>query len=360
MIQTLRHIVLAPFSVLYGAVTEIRNFLYNQQWIKSYHPQTPTIVIGNLAAGGTGKTPHTEYFIRQLKDHYQLAFLSRGYKRKTKGFLEADNNAGSASIGDEPMQIYRKFGNRVKVFVGEDRVKAIKRIQEKHPDTDLILLDDAFQHRKVSAGINIVVSAYDDYFTDDFWLPSGNLRESRKSIQRADILIVSKCPADLSDKEKSDMKLKAAKYTKLPVYFSTVSYGQIYSLLEKQTDINTLNKHLQFPGILIIAGIVNPSGMYRFLTDYADRVELMHFSDHHVFSKHDLRQIGRKYRSMPEGTLIITTEKDAARLYDLPWLSNEIKQKIYVLPIETVFLPNEEKPIEQIITDYVEKNRKNG
>jgi tetraacyldisaccharide 4'-kinase len=359
MIQTLRYIIFAPLSLIFGVITGIRNFLYDKSLLNSFKPDISTICIGNLAVGGTGKTPHTEYFIRLLKDEYRVALLSRGYKRKTTGFRMADKNADFSQIGDEPMQVFRKFGNQVKVFVGEDRKNSIKKIQQQFEDVDLILLDDAFQHRKIRAGLNIVVSAYNQLFWDDYWMPSGNLRESGKGIRRADLLIISKCPSDISEMTIHELTQRVGRYTDIPIYFSTIRYGQIYSLQEKQTDTNTLNQKVSLPAILLVAGIVDPSGIKKYLAAFTDKIEVAQFRDHHQFRETDFVEIARKFHAMPDGSLIITTEKDAARLYDLPWLSKELKQKIYVLPIEIDFLPTNEIPIDQKIKAYVEKNRKN-
>ena len=331
--------ILFPLAFLYWLITFIRNWLYDMGVLKSYSFDVPIIAVGNLSVGGTGKTPQIEYLIRLLSEKYRVAVLSRGYKRLSKGFVLADDQATANSIGDEPFQFYSKFPT-IQVAVDANRKKGIEKLLQLQNKPEVILLDDAFQHRKVKAGFYILLSAYDDLFCDDFILPFGNLRESARGKKRADMIIITKCPQDLSELAQQNIKEKLQ--VKQPVYFTTIQYDDCVYGNENSIHVEALKTESK----LLIAGIAKPKLFFDFLKSETD--ETLVFPDHHHFSKQDCEQILAK----ANGRKIITTEKDFVRLNGL--LPNA---QLYYLPIKAVFLnTNFDKAIE----DYVGKSTRNS
>ena len=331
--------ILFPLAFLYWLITFIRNWLYDIGLFKSYSFDVPIIAVGNLSVGGTGKTPQIEYLIRLLSEKYRVAVLSRGYKRLSKGFVLADDQATANSIGDEPFQFYSKFPT-IQVAVDTNRKKGIEKLLQLQNKPEVILLDDAFQHRKVKAGFYILLSAYDDLFCDDFILPFGNLRESALGKKRADMIIITKCPNDLSEIAQQNIKEKLQ--VKQPVYFTTIQYDECVYGNENSIYVETLKSESK----LLIAGIAKPKLFFDFLKSKTD--ETLVFPDHHQFSKQNCEQILAK----ANGRKIITTEKDFVRLNGL--LPNS---QLYYLPIKAVFLnTNFDKAIE----DYVGKSSRNS
>jgi len=329
-----------PFSVLYGWITSLRNFLFNKGILKSHSFDVPVIVVGNLSVGGTGKTPQIEYLIRLLSPNYKLATLSRGYKRKSTGFILADANATAELLGDEPFQIHQKFP-LIQVAVDADRKNGIEQLLALKDKPDVILLDDAFQHRKVKAGFYILLSAYNDLYCNDFMLPTGNLRESRSGAKRADVIIITKCPKNLSEIAQQEIKNKIGLET--PVYFSYIDYDNlVYNQSEskKVSEIKELDK-------LVVAGIAKPEPFFEYLE--VSKEDRMVFPDHHFFTENDLNQIEKKAINK----VIITTEKDFVRL-----INNNSKAPIYYLPIQTGFLSNSEE-LNIKIKDYVGASSRN-
>ncbi len=336
--------ILIPFSLVYALITEIRNALYDRGWFVSQKFDLPVINVGNLSMGGTGKTPQIEYLIRLLETRYKVAFVSRGYKRKTKGFVVADTQASVARIGDEAFQIHQKFP-KVYVAVGEKRLPAIRKVLV-NSKTDVILLDDAFQHRAVSAGMNILITAYNKLFVDDFVLPAGDLRECRKHVKRADIVLVSKCPASIDEKEKAIIKQKIGKYFDKDIFFSTIAYDDFIWNKQSQININNLS---QFE-ILLVTGIANPIPLYAFLSEKNCNFESLKFGDHHNFSSADISLITRRFERL-EGKkkILLTTEKDYVRLQNL------VDLPLYYLSIQTKVL--ERELFNKKILDYVRKEK---
>lgn len=331
--------ILFPLAFLYWLITFIRNWLYDMGVFKSYSFDVPIIAVGNLSVGGTGKTPQIEYLIRLLSEKYHVAVLSRGYKRLSKGFVLADDQASANSIGDEPFQFYSKFPT-IQVAVDSNRKKGIEKLLQLQNKPEVILLDDAFQHRKVKAGFYILLTAYDDLFCDDFILPFGNLRESALGKKRADMIIITKCPQDLSELAQQNIKEKLQ--VKQPVYFTTIQYDDCVYGNENSIHVEALKSESK----LLIAGIANPKLFFDFLKSETD--ETIVFPDHHHFSKQDCEQILTKANRRK----IITTEKDFVRLNGL--LPNA---QLYYLPIKAVFLnTNFDKAIE----DYVGKSTRNS
>ncbi len=331
--------ILFPLAFLYWLITFIRNWLYDKGILKSYSFDIPIIAVGNLSVGGTGKTPQIEYLIRLLSENYKVAVLSRGYKRSTEGFILADEKATATSIGDEPFQFYSKFPN-IQVAVDANRKNGIEKLVQLQDKPDVILLDDAFQHRKVKAGFYILLTAYDDLFCDDYILPFGNLREPSSGKKRADMIIVTKCPKDLS--ELAQQKIAEKLNVKQSVYFTTIEYDDYVF----GNDIQLLVSDIQSESKLLVAGIAKPNLFFDFLKNETD--ETLVFPDHHHFSKQDCEQILAK----ANGRKISTTEKDFVRLNGLlP------KTQLFYLPIKSVFI---NATIDKTIQDYVGQSSRNS
>ena len=332
--------LLFPFAILYGWITDFRNFLYDKDILKSYQFDLPVIAVGNLNVGGTGKTPQIEYLIRLLSHKYKVATLSRGYKRQSKGFILADETSNAKTIGDEPFQFFKKFPE-IYVAVDANRKNGIEELLSLSNKPEVILLDDAFQHRKVKAGFYILLTAYDDLYCDDFMLPTGLLRESRNGSKRADIIIVTKCPKNLSEIAQIDIK-KKLKFGK-EVFFSFIDYDEKIYSSHQILDLKAITNQQK----LLIAGIAKPEPFFNYLKD--DNTMILQFSDHHFFDEKDVQTIEAKAKNR----IIITTEKDYVRLQDK--LNNE---HLYHLPITSSFIADQNN-FDKIILNYVGKSSTN-
>ena len=331
--------ILFPLAFLYWLITFIRNWLYDKGIFKSSSFNIPIIAVGNLSVGGTGKTPQIEYLIRLLSEKYKVAVLSRGYKRTTEGFILADEKAAASSIGDEPFQFYSKFPN-IQVAVDANRKNGIENLLQLSNKPDVILLDDAFQHRKVKAGFYILLTAFDDLFCDDYILPFGNLREPSSGKKRADMIIVTKCPNDLS--EIAQQKIREKLKVKQQVFFTTIQYDDFVFGNDGQLSVF----EIQSESKVLVAGIAKPKLFFDFLKNEKD--DALVFPDHHHFSKQDCEQILAK----ANGRKIITTEKDFVRLNGLlP------KEQFFYLPIKSTFLNTN---IDKTIEDYVGQSTRNS
>ena len=339
-----------PFSFLYATIIRFRNWLYDKNIIKSAQFNFPIICVGNIAVGGTGKSPMTEYLVRMLKQDYITATLSRGYKRKTKGFTIANENTTAIDIGDEPMQFHQKFPD-ITVAVGEERLVAIPQILHAKPETEVIILDDAFQHRQVRAGLNILLTQYNDLYINDFILPAGDLRDVKSSAKRAQIIIVTKCPAtlDQSEKEKIIKELKPLSYQQ--VYFAEIIYAKprhLFNNVEEEISSNS--------DVLVICGIANPAPLKQFLSSHFHSYDMISFPDHHIFRSDDLKDIKHQFdKIISTDKYIITTEKDGTRLEKY---KNELENyPVFVLPISHRIMFNEDLKFEKEIKKFIEENR---
>jgi tetraacyldisaccharide 4'-kinase len=338
--------LLIPFSFIYGAVIWIRNWLYDKNFFKSSSFNFPLICVGNLAVGGTGKTPMVEYLLRLLKKEYKVATLSRGYKRKTVGFGIAAENTTALEIGDEPMQFFKKFPD-VTVAVGEERLVAIPQLLQDRPETELIILDDAFQHRSVQAGLNILLTEYKDLYTRDLPLPAGDLRDVRMSAKRAQIIIVTKCKQHLSEQERQAIikELDPKPYQK--IYFTEIRYSKPYHLFRKQElDVAADTD------ILLVCGIANPGALKDFLAAHFRSYDMLRFSDHHIFTTDDLREIKKQFEKIKSSSkIILTTEKDGVRMKKFE--SELADFPLYVIPIQHHFLFNEAAAFNRQVIDFI-------
>ena len=311
--------------------------------------------------GGTGKTPHVEYLIRLLKDRAKVAVLSRGYKRKSHGFVLAGKNTTVNDIGDEPYQMKTKFPD-ITVAVDRKRTRGIDHLisGEQAKGTDVILLDDAFQHRYVKPGINILLVDYHRLIIYDTLLPAGRLREPVKSKDRADIVIVTKCPKDLKPMEFRVITKAMKLYPYQQLFFSTHDFESLRPVFTGNPVQPKLSKALADKNVMLLTGIASPEQMQAELQGYTKNVTPLAFSDHHAFMKKDVEQINETFSSLPSPKLIITTEKDETRLLQVEGLSKEVKSHLYVLPIKIQILLDQENTFNQTILSYVRKNSRNS
>lgn len=350
MLKSFRYLFL-PFSLIYGGIIGIRNWLFNKKILKSATFNFPIICVGNLAVGGTGKTPMVEYLLNILKDKYKIATLSRGYKRKTKGFGIANAQTTALEIGDEPMQFHQKFPD-VTVAVGEERLVAIPHLLHEKPETQVIVLDDAFQHRTVNAGLNIILTDFFDLYTRDFLVPAGNLRDVRRSAKRADIILVTKCKPNLTVEESQKIKEELDPLLEQKVFFTEISYGDPYHMFSKT--IRPISKETD---TLLVCGIANPSPLKYFLTNKVHTYDMLRFADHHIFKIDDLEDIIEHFEKMQSpNKIILTTEKDAVRMQKF---EEQLKDfPLYVLPIKHTFLFDEGPIFDKAVISFIDSYKK--
>lgn len=339
-------ILLFPFSLLYAIIVCLRNWLFDKKILSSTSFNLPIICVGNISAGGTGKSPLIERLISSLKNQYKVAVLSRGYKRKTRGYALAHPNTTALEIGDEPYLFYRKFPD-VTVTVGEERIEAIPQLLHDKPETQVILMDDAFQHRSVSAGLNIVLTDYNNLYTRDWWLPTGDLRDERRSARRADVLVVTKCKPDLSHEEASEIISELQPAERQQVFFTTIQYGAPYHIVN-----NNPIKIDDSMEVLLVSGIADPRPIKKYLVENAETYYEILYSDHHIFTIDDWKDMLKRLNAIQHpAKIILTTEKDAVRLMKF---NHEMKEKpVYVMPISVQFLFNGEGTFHDLISKFI-------
>jgi tetraacyldisaccharide 4'-kinase len=340
-------VLLLPFAILFWIVIAIRNWMYGKNILKSTSFGLPLICVGNLSVGGTGKSPMVEFLVLHLKNHFNVATLSRGYKRKTKGYALANNETTAIDIGDEPMQFHQKFPD-VPVAVGEERIVAIGQLLHDKPETEVIILDDAFQHRSITAGLNILLTDYGNLFTRDFFLPTGDLRDERSSYKRAQIIVVTKCKPDLSQQEKESITKEINPLSFQKLFFTCISYGTAYHITKK--DFYFIDEDTE---VLLVTGIANPRPLKFFLEERIHSYYMMHYNDHHIFSIDDWKDIKKRFENIEaRKKIILTTEKDAMRLL-------KFKQEIdgmpfYVMPIEHKFMFHQETAFTDEVSTFIQ------
>ena len=331
--------ILFPFAILYGLITSIRNFLFDKGILKSYSFDLPVIAVGNLSVGGTGKTPQIEYLIRLLADKYKVATLSRGYKRQSEGFILAQASSNAAILGDEPFQFFQKFKN-IQVAVDANRKNGIEQLLSLPENPEVILLDDAFQHRKVKAGFYILLTSYGDLYSDDFMLPTGNLRESRSGAKRANVIIVTKCPFNLSQDKQDDIRNRLKVSANQELYFTFIAYDNFIYGENRKINVN----EIQAAAKLLVAGIAKPEPFFAYLQDTND--VCLSFPDHHNFTDKDILEI----KNLAQNNIIITTEKDYVRLQgSLP------SEQLFYLPIQSSFIAGPDAEVSER-SDNFDKN----
>ena len=357
------HKCLLPLSWLYGLGVGLRNELFELGVLKSRSFDVPVISVGNITVGGSGKTPHVEYLIRLLKDIAQVAVLSRGYKRKSKGYVLAEEDTPMEMIGDEPFQMKHKFPN-IHVAVDKKRCEGIDHLvdDEETKNTDVVLLDDAFQHRYVKPGINILLVDYHRLIIYDKLLPVGRLREPLSGKNRADIVIVTKCPKELNPIDYRVLSKAMNLYPFQDLYFTTFEYCNLIPVFEEAKEKEIALSDIHKTNVLLLSGIALPKQLEVDLKPYTEgtKVETLEFPDHHSFKKKDVELINSMFEAMETPKIIITTEKDKARLLNLENLNDDVKQNIYALPIKVKFMLNKEEKFNEKKISYVRKNSRNS
>ncbi|UTW60712.1 tetraacyldisaccharide 4'-kinase [bacterium SCSIO 12741] len=346
--------ILLPVSLLYAAVVLVRNFLYDIGVFSSQRYTFPLINVGNLAAGGTGKSPHVEYLLKLLSKDYRFTSLSRGYGRKTSGFAEVLSESTFVECGDEPVMIKSNYPE-VPIFVDGNRRRGLREIFKKYSETQGVILDDAFQHRSVTPGLNILLTDYSRLYIQDFVLPTGYLREPRRGANRADIIVVTKCPDIFSpvDARAIRKRLKVKPYQS--VYFSYIKYGALKPVYSSLPPFEgKLNAQLS---VLLFTGIAKPGNLYYKIKNSVKEVEHLRFSDHHAFGMSDINRIVSGYEGLKgERKIILTTEKDSIRM-QLPGIREILESyPIYYLPIEVTFHGKDQQEFDERIINYVERN----
>lgn len=344
--------LLYPFALIYGTVAAFRRWLYRKDVLSAYQPPILTIGVGNLSVGGTGKSPHVEYLIRLLSEHYKIATLSRGYKRKTKGFVLANDidpqQLSAEIIGDEPLQFYTKFPH-IKVAVDEKREEGIQQLMQHFPDLQCIILDDCYQHLQVKTQLSILLTEYAAPYALDYPLPAGRLREFRSAAKDADIVIVSKCPETLTEQQRVDMTklLKLQDYQQL--FFTTMQYGELTALNKcgKQHPVTEQTE------VVVLTAIAHPEPMVKYLSEKFKIIHHYRFADHHYFSEKEIEEVEKTYFSEKnQNRILVTSEKDSMRLIYSELLKNLENIPLYMQPIKPSFLFQEETQFIQILKDY--------
>ena len=349
---------LLPFSWIYGSIVRFRNWLFDMGLKKSKSFSIPIISVGNITVGGSGKTPHVEYLIRLLHDKAKIAVLSRGYKRKSHGYVLAEESTTMPEIGDEPFQMHQKFSD-IYVAVDAKRARGIENLQndEATKDVDVVLLDDAFQHRYVKPGINILLVDYHRLIIYDKMLPAGRLREPLSGKNRADIVIITKCPKDLKPMEFRVLTKAMDLYPFQKLYFTSIDYDTPKGVFEeKQIELDKLQDY----HVLLLTGIASPKQMEHDLKPMTKDITNLSFGDHHSFKGKDIDRINDAFESMPESRIIITTEKDAVRLRETEGLYEKVKSNMYELPIKVSFMLDQQDNFNEKIISYVRKNSRNS
>lgn len=360
--------LLLPFAWLYGLGVKVRNWAFDKGYLKeiSFEDQVPVICVGNIAVGGTGKTPHTEYIVNLLRSEGvgPIAVLSRGYKRQSRGFVLAEPGITATRLGDESFQIYRKFPELI-VAVDENRVHGIRKLLKLTTPPAVIILDDAMQHRYVKPGLTICLTSYNRILYKDILMPAGRLREQAKGVRRADMIVVTKCPPTLREEELTEITGKLPLTAEYPLFYSGLRYAPLVNLA---TDESTDVDHTSM--VLMLTGIADPDVMEKYVQKRYRLLDILSFGDHHHFSKRDIEKIENRLLALnSQGfctnnsntkPIIITTEKDAARLRNHPALSAELKARIYYLPTEVYFIKQQANQFNHKILSYVRKNQSNS
>jgi tetraacyldisaccharide 4'-kinase len=357
-----RNILLYPLSLIYGVVTDIRNFMYNTGILKRHEFNLPVICVGNITVGGTGKTPHTEYLIELLSRHFRVATLSRGYKRKSSGFRIASPSDMVNEIGDEPMQIFLKYPG-ITVAVDRNRVNGVNSIINAEPGIEVIILDDGYQHRSITPGLSILLTDFGRLMINDHLLPYGRLRENVTNMNRADIILITKSPEKISPIQRRIIVKDIDKAPYQNLYFTSLEYKDPIPVFrnssEKKISLSGMTK--EKTGILLLTGIANPVPLKEYLSGYFTEIIQISFPDHHKFTEKDLTRVTGAFNDLVSSEkFIITTEKDAVRLREFTNIAELIRTSVYYIPLEIKFLNDDKDEFDNLIIDYVRKNRRNN
>ena len=362
MKKKVKHILFFPFAILYGIITGIRNWLFDQEILPSTSFNIPIISVGNLAVGGTGKTPHTEFILSILQNDWKTAMLSRGYKRNTKGFQLGKQTSDSKTLGDEPFQIFQKFPD-VTVSVDENRVHGVKELQKQIPGLQLVVLDDAFQHRYIQAGLSILLTDFENLYSRDMLLPAGQLREWKSGSSRANIIVITKCPEDMKPIDMRVYETELKPENNQSLFFSTFIYDELCPVFpdtnhEKWTYLKIKETNAE---ILLVAGIASPEPILHHLNKYTTNIKTLFFEDHHAFQSKDFNLINKRLGGLSSiNKIILVTEKDAVRLMSNPNYPETLKSITFALPIRVHILHDQETLFIQKIKSYVVENSRNS
>ncbi len=347
----------APIALVYGIAVKVRNLLYDLKIIKSIPIKRATICVGNLTVGGTGKTPHVEYLIHMLSPKYKIAILSRGYKRKTKGFRYVEVESTEEEVGDEPLQIKTKYPE-ITVAVDGNRVRGANTLITNEPNIEVILLDDAFQHRRIQPGYSILLTDYNNLITNDYFLPLGRLRDSLSELSRADCVIVTKCPKAIKPIE---LRIITKELNLMPyqsIFFSSLNYGTPLPVFRDNPMLLEISPRLK---VLIIAGIANPLPFFDYVKSKFDVVDSIAFPDHYRYTEKKIRAIFERFSKINTNhKIIITTEKDATRIKAINSLDQNERNALFYIPIEVVLANDSESVFTNQIESYVRKSKRNG
>ncbi len=344
-----------PLSWLYGLIVYIRNCFFDWGWKKSRQFKTAIISVGNITAGGTGKTPHVEYILGVLQQQFSVAMVSRGYKRKSCGMQVATPSSNSRQMGDEPFQIYQKYPNAM-VVADANRCRAIDYIEKNHSNIDAIVLDDAFQHRYVEPGTSVLLIDYNRLITKDKLLPVGELRESAYARYRASIIIITKCPTTLKPIDLRNLYNEISPRPYQRLFYTTYQYGSLQPLFENNNVTLTKDMH-----VLLVTGIANPQSLSSYLADQVASVQAISFSDHHSYTKGNWKTIQKRFDDIAApNKCIVVTEKDAVKLKEQGIVPDSLKNSVFVMPIQVVFLQDSEKEFNKLLIEYVSKNKRDS
>lgn len=357
-----RNLLLYPFSLIYRVITDLRNFFYNSGILTSHEFHIPIICVGNITVGGTGKTPHTEYLVNLLKENFKVAVLSRGYKRKSRGLQIASDDSSVKDIGDEPLQIFRKFRD-VLVTVDRNRIHGVDTILIENPEIDVIILDDGFQHRSIKPGLSILLSDFNRPIVKDHLMPYGNLRESIKNIRRADVILITKSPDKISPINKRLIKKEIKKAAFQELYFTSFTYKDPLPVFtenpSKKFTLPDLNP--EKTGTLLVTGVACPEPFKAYLDQYFREIIHLAYPDHHCFTKRDIEKISAAFNLLRSPSkFVITTEKDAVRLGEFTNIAKPLKLASYYIPVEVNFPDKDKNKFDKLISDYVRKNKRNN
>lgn len=355
--RAIANAILTPFSWIYGAVVWVRNQAFDRGWIRSESFDVPVVSVGNITVGGTGKTPHVEYIIEHLCSRYNIGVISRGYKRDSKGFVLATDYLSVNDIGDEPYQIYSKFKGRIMLAVCEDRPRGIKNLLKINPNINLILLDDAFQHRYVKPKVNIVLVDYNRPPYNDKLMPLGNLREPAYRILKSDIVVVTKCPTDITPIKIRMLIKNLELFPAQQLYFSNIKYAAPKPVFPiSNPELSNLSWLQPDDLILGITGIAHSRNFVLYLKQFGTRMKLIHFNDHHKYTRDDFRFIFRVFRRLQgRRKFILTTEKDAVRILNNPYFPPTMQSCIYYIPIKVGFLDYEDRDFPEELIAKIEE-----
>jgi len=357
-----KNILLYPLSLIYGAITDIRNFMYNTGILPHNEFRLPVICVGNITVGGTGKTPHTEYLVGLLRKYFCVATLSRGYLRKSTGFRIASSSSDVSEIGDEPLQIYKKYPG-ITVAVDRNRVNGVYSILNEHPETEVIILDDGFQHRRIKPGFSILLTDFSRLLINDYLMPYGRLRERAINMNRADIIIITKSPQNISPIQRRIIVKEINKAAYQNLYFTTLEYQDPLPVFTQQSGhkLSLSEQKKVRTGIVLLTGIANPLPLKEYLSGYFNEIIHLSFPDHHKFTEKDIAKVSGAFLNLVSAEkFLFTTEKDAVRLREFTNIAEQIRTSAYYIPVGINFLNDDKDEFDNLIIDYVRKNKRNN